>query len=164
MKESNKRLQKKETGLYQIPSGKSLYDQYGAMLYGYILQFIPDKEVADQSLINIFSHIYTHIDEGIRSSQGIVIWMLGEARKLLIPQLKPQKTQVENEKVIDKESNRDTFNVLFNHVSEQQKYLFIESYYKGRPIEQIAQEINLAPEKTAELLKATLLTLRKALQ
>ena len=65
-----------------------LYEKYSAALYGILVKFVLNKEIADDLLQDTFVKIWKHID-GFDSSRGTLFtWMLNIARNQAIDYLR----------------------------------------------------------------------------
>ncbi len=68
-----------------------LYTRYSGMLYGYVLQFVPDKLKAEGLLANIFSRLAFRLQEACDSSLSIYCWLQVEARKIILEYIQENK-------------------------------------------------------------------------
>lgn len=68
---SSNALSPKSAGLYS--EQLSLYDKYGAMAYGVILQIIPQEQLAQEVLVELFSGVPLNNCDGETTSKAICI-------------------------------------------------------------------------------------------
>ncbi|XZF15704.1 hypothetical protein ACTHGU_06175 [Chitinophagaceae bacterium MMS25-I14] len=61
-----------------------LYSKYSAMLYGYILKFVPDVKDAEQLLVKLFTGLAGKLEEAFSSSLNIYCWLQLHARELVL--------------------------------------------------------------------------------
>src|SRR5882757_5073720 len=68
-----------------------LYTRYNGMLYGYVLQFVPDKLKAEGLLVTIFSRLASRLQEACDSNLSIYCWLQVEARKIILEYIRENK-------------------------------------------------------------------------
>ena len=77
-----------------------LYDNYSGALYGIILSIVPDKELANDVLQEVFVKIWRQVDSYDASKGRLFTWMMNIARNASIDMLRSkgyQKTQQNRE-------------------------------------------------------------------
>ncbi|WP_394993086.1 hypothetical protein [Emticicia sp.] len=141
LRPTNKALDKTNA----VPS-LSLYDRYGAMAYGVILQIIPQERLAQEVLVELFNspHLLNCIDE---VSDAICIIRNARARAL--------------------EFNK-RFNLLLSSNEESQfdgdslpKLIFNLSFKQGLSLEIIAIKLGLSKEATMKAISQHVKSFRK---
>ncbi len=81
-----------------------LYDNYSGALYGIILSIVPDKELANDVLQEVFVKIWRQVDSYDASKGRLFTWMMNIARNASIDMLRSkgyQKTQDEISKTLN---------------------------------------------------------------
>src|ERR1700722_17527465 len=66
------------------PAIELLYGRYGGMLYSFVLQFIPDRQEAEDLLVDIFQRLTHQLQEACQSPLSVYCWMQVEARKIIL--------------------------------------------------------------------------------
>jgi len=139
------------------PAIDFLYDNYSAMLYGYVLQFIPDRQEAEKMLVLIFGDLSARLPEACTSPLSVYCWMQVEARKVILAY---RQASVNGQAT----SSGDTYYLtLLQHASDQQKRVFSELFLKGRDKEELAGEMQITVQDINRLLKESLLVMRNNL-
>ncbi|SFE08785.1 hypothetical protein SAMN05216167_11060 [Spirosoma endophyticum] len=109
----------------------SLYDRYGSIAYGIILQIIPEPELAQTVLIDVFSSPQINsLAEGSTQAIGPII-RLARAKAL---DARPRATALNQPQPIQvPETNVNTEKLVFNL-----------SFYQGYTTEEIADKLQLS--------------------
>ncbi|CAN5195845.1 hypothetical protein BH09BAC4_BH09BAC4_46820 [soil metagenome] len=109
----------------------SLYDRYGSVAYGIILQIIPEPELAQTVLIDVFSSSQiTSLAEASTQAIGPII-RLARAKAL---EARPRSTALNQAQPIQvPETNVNTEKLVFNL-----------SFYQGYTTEEIADKLQLS--------------------
>ena len=71
-----------------------LYSKYGAMLYGYILKFVPDSKDAEQLLVALFCGLSGRLEDAFHSTQSIYCWLQLHARELIMHNIRLRDDRV----------------------------------------------------------------------
>ncbi len=85
-----KRVPSGENSLFSLLKTKDissftyLYDTYSPALYGVILKIIPDRQIADEVLIEVFINIWKKLESYDPSKRRFFTWMLNIARNTAI--------------------------------------------------------------------------------
>jgi RNA polymerase sigma-70 factor (ECF subfamily) len=70
-----------------------LYDNYSGALYSIVLQILPDKELANDVLQEVFVNIWRKIDTYDNTKGRLFTWMLNVARNLAIDMVRSKAYQ-----------------------------------------------------------------------
>lgn len=153
-----------------------LYDNYAAALHGIILQIIPDQNLANDILQEVFVNIWRRIDSYDASKGRLFTWMLNIARNAAIDTTRSkayqnsQRNREFDNTVHSRTDARLTEQIdhiglsrVINELREEHRELIELSYLKGYTHEEIAAllEIPLGTVKTR--IRAALLQMRKLL-
>ena len=116
---------------------QEVYDQYGGMLYGYLLKVLKSKEQAEQCLVSIFDDISTRLNE--TGECGPYTWcgLYRLAKSKLINHVNEDGSAVDNDLMIYSLGNN-----MYVDMSDEQKQVFQETYYRGKMIAQLSQQLN----------------------
>ena len=125
-----------------------LYMQYGGMLYGYILQFVPDKVEAGTLLVEIFSRLTPRLQVAFDSSLSIYCWLQVETRKIILEHGSP--------------SSGSNCSLLQDAPPEHQ-WVFRELFLHGRSKEELALQSGRDLAHVSRLLRECLGMIRKNL-
>lgn len=149
-----------------------LYDNYSGALYSIVLQILPDKELANDVLQEVFVNIWRKIDTYDNTKGRLFTWMLNVARNLAIDMVRSkayqnsQKNQDLPDSVyFDKggavtQQNVDNIGLrkIVGKLKIEHRVLIDLAYFKGYTHEEIA-EIEKLPLGTVKTRIRTALTL-----
>lgn len=144
-----------------------LYSQYSNMLYSYVLQFVPEKDDAQNVLVNIFTSLAPRLQEACDSSLSIYCWLQVEARKIILADTQPCKNEAQTvtsaqEKSLNFEGHpKAHFFSLLEEASGEHKWVFRELFLCGRKKEELALEAGKDLAYIDKLLRESLLIIRK---
>jgi len=135
-----------------------LYSRYGGMLYGYILQFIPDEMKAQSLMVTIFASLTMRLQEACDSNLTIYCWLQIEARKIMLS-VPPEPTPFTSASV----QGKATYLSLLEDASPEHQKIFSKLFLDGRPKEDLALQTGKDPAYIDRVLKECLLIIRKKL-
>jgi len=138
----------------QQPAIELLYNTYGRMLYGYVLQFVPDEPEAEELLITIFIKLAPRLQEACDSNLRIFSWLQIEARKIILDIHTPSAVPLRN---------KATYSSLLEDASPEHQEVFNKSFLSGIPSEELAFQQGKDLHYINRLLKECLLIIRKKL-
>jgi hypothetical protein len=139
------------------PAVDFLYNNYSSPLYGYILQFVPDKGQAEKVLVLVFRHLAARLQEACHSPLSVYCWMQVEARKVILEYKKQATLPVAGPK-------QAYYLRLLSDASEEHKTVFSELFLEGRDKEELANQLQKTVHDVNRLLNESLLIMRKNLQ
>lgn len=145
------------------PAVDYLYTNYSSMLYGYVLQFIPDEGEAGRMLTLIFNNLAGRLEEACNATLSVYCWMQVEARKLILEHKKDQQTKI-NGVAVPGFARQTYYLKLLRGATEEQVTVFSEMFLNGRTKEEVATQLNVNAHEVDRLLKESLLLLQKNLQ
>ena len=144
-------LQTKPTSIY------SLYDDYAAMLLGYIYEVVKDKKVAEDYLVRTFSSIaqkFNNINWGDSNP-----WC--QLQRLARIELADYRKVAETYETVEATSIYLP-NKYLNQMTDEQKLVFCNVYYNRKTTLQLAAEINKSEESVKKLLKEAFVMIRRS--
>lgn len=125
----------------------SLYDQYGAMAYGVILQIIPHEQLAQEVLVELFNSLTFHnCGEGVSNA----ICILRNARIKAIEFSNKFKSLLpanENDSIVDK----DTL----------PKLIFDLAFKQGIPLDIVAEKFEITKDDAMKAIAQHVKSFRK---
>ncbi|MEO5996929.1 MAG: sigma-70 family RNA polymerase sigma factor [Chitinophagaceae bacterium] len=154
-----------------------LYNNYSGALYTIVLQIIPDQELANDVLQEVFINIWRKIDSYDQSKGRLFTWMLNIARNASIDFLrskayqnskKNQEFPEGSESISGQSTHMNTDNIGLKKIVQKLKVesrtLIDLAYFKGYTHEEIAEieEIPLGTVKTR--IRTALIQLREHLK
>lgn len=147
------------------PAVDFLYNNYSSMLYGYVLQFIPNEEEAEKVLVLIFGKLAARLQEACTSALSVYCWMQVEARKVILEYKKQafKDTRIHTETTSSCNSTGYFFTLL-QEASDEHRLVFSELFLNGRDKEELARQLQRNVHDITRLLKESLLIMRKNLQ
>jgi DNA-directed RNA polymerase specialized sigma24 family protein len=146
----------------KLPAIRFLYTRYSSMLFGYVLQFIPDKKEAEKLLIVIFAQLANRLHEACLSASGIYCWMQAEARKIILDHFR-QSHNGHGKPAPNDHSRKAWYLAHLQDASDDQKRIFRLVFFEGCSRETVAQEIHQDVPTVKKLLRESLLIIRKKL-
>jgi DNA-directed RNA polymerase specialized sigma24 family protein len=152
----------KELFCGQEPAIELMYITYGGMLYGYVLQFVPDEQKAESLLSAIFYRLGPRLQEACDSSLSIYCWLQIEARKIILDIGNGQSSQTNH----SGQEFRDKvgFSSLLNDASPEHREVFCKHFLYGIPTEDLASQAAKDLDHINRLLRESLLLIRKRLK
>lgn len=127
------------------------------MLYGYVLQFVPDRTEASELLVEIFSRLIPELQKAFDSNLSIYCWLQVEARKIILAHTQQRDVR---EMV---ESGRAYYLKLLEDASPEQQWIFREIFLKGSRKEELAAQSGKDLAYVSGILRECLLIIRKNL-
>ena len=149
-----------------------LYDNYAAALLGIISQIVPDKEMANDVLQEVFVNIWRKINTYDAVKGRLFTWMLNVARNAAIDKVRSRAYQdgLKNQSLPDDVSimNQSVRQVtddyglrkLVNKLKDEQKVLIDLSYFQGFTHEEIARSLNIPLGTVKTRIRSALTQLR----
>ncbi|WP_240155136.1 sigma-70 family RNA polymerase sigma factor [Chitinophaga sp. Cy-1792] len=155
------------------PAYEYLFDKYSRALYGVILDIIPDREIAADTLQEVFLKIWRLIDKYDPGKGTLFTWMFQIARSTSIDMVRSKnwlKTKLNVELSDSHMAMPDNNKTAFEDIGlrkaikglRQEHSVLIElSYFQGYTQEEIAQMLQLPLGTVKTRLRAALIQLRK---
>ncbi len=153
-----------------------LYDHYSAALNGVILQIIPDQDIANDVLQEVFVNIWKRMESYDPAKGRLFTWMLNIARNAAIDMTRSKafRNNQKNHELNDNVHN-DPDGTLFNRIDhiglapkinqlkEEHRVLVELAYLKGYTHEEIAGLLGIPLGTVKTRIRAALQQLRKLL-
>lgn len=151
-----------------------LYDNYAGALYGMVRQIVPDKELSNDVLQEVFVNIWRKIDSYDSSKGRLFTWMLNIARNASIDKIRSRNYQEnllkapidENDiahPVVRQGIDDYGLKKLIFKLKDEQRMLIDLSYYQGFTHDQIARALNIPLGTVKTRLRTALMQLRTML-
>ena len=150
-----------------------LYDNYAGALYGIINQIVPDREIANDVLQEVFINIWKKIGTYDPAKGRLFTWMLNIARNASIDILRSRSYQdsLKNQSLPENvnsfgntlvKPSIDDFGLrkVVNKLKEEQKILIELSYFQGFTHEEIARSLNIPLGTVKTRIRSALIQLR----
>ena len=141
-------------------SVRSLYDEHGGTLFGYIYEVVKDQLMAEDFLIKIFSDVARQFDE-INWEEKSNWWQLHSFAKT--------KLTIFTDAVKSCQPDPDsglvkliTGNNYLDQLSKDQKTIFCDIYYHRKTVAVMAIELNLTEDLIRKALKEAFAIMRKS--
>nr|WP_121273214.1 sigma-70 family RNA polymerase sigma factor [Pedobacter schmidteae] len=133
---------------------RELYNNYGAMLLGYIMEVIKDKKIAEAYFLKIF----THISKEIESSEvsGIYGWpqIFRYTRHRLATYANPLASHPSGT-IKYKEQHP-----ALHQLTDEQRKIFCDAYYYGKTTDAISIELNQPEALIRKTLREAFIIIR----
>ena len=153
-----------------------LYDNYSGALYGIIVTIIPDRELANDVLQEVFVKIWRQCNTYDENKGRLFTWMMNIARNASIDMLRSRNYQsnqqnlVLGETVFEK-SGGIAINVeniglrkLVHSLKEEYTVLVELSYFQGFTQDEISKMLNMPLGTVKTRLRAALIQLRELMK
>jgi len=151
----------------------TVYDRYGAALYGVVLRIVQSPEVAEEVVQDVFLKIYRNIGSYDENKGRFYTWALNIARNSAIDATRTsefknrQKTE-QFEFVVYRESHPAMTNVdaiglreIVNKLDEKHRKVIDLAYFQGYTQSEIEQEMNIPIGTVKTRLRLAIKELRK---
>lgn len=135
---------------------QEVYSQYSGMLYGYLLKVLQDKEQAEKLLVSIFEDIAKDVDDS--GNCGPYTWcgLYRMAKAKLIKHVNDEGNSNDQDMMVYTLGNN-----MYNDMTDDQKQVFYETYYGGKKVIQLAEQLNRSEESIKKTLKEAFAILRR---
>ncbi len=134
-----------------------LYDSYAGALYSFINQIIPDVEICNNLLQEIFKNIWNNIDCYDPSKGRLFTWIIMIARNTAIDKKNGSDLQhsLKNQSTI--------IDLGFRKMNDEHRKLIDLAFYQGYSHEQIAEALDIHLWKVKTRIRSALIQLRTIL-
>jgi len=167
---------------YDSKALELLYDRYSPMLYALIKKIIPNQELAEEVLSEVFVIILKQIDQFDYKSSDVYTWLVtltrnkaidamkrGQGKEKakyteeyekeeILPKLSPEINAIEFSDVIDM---REKIQVAINSLTDAQKLVVDLSYYEGLDESVIAEKLKIPVSSVKSKLRLANASLMK---
>jgi DNA-directed RNA polymerase specialized sigma24 family protein len=134
---------------------RTIYNQYGGALLGYITGIVNDHAEAENYFVEIFKRISRFAEELIRPEVNTWLRLQQLAKNFLYKNTQPALNSADTEFVAPGQSNNS-----LNLLTAEQKYIFCSIYYGNRSIESLAQEMRIAKDDIRRRLREAFSVIR----
>lgn len=163
------RLQRKERAALVY-----LYDHYAGALYGVVARIIPNQDVAEEVLQDVFLKIWDKINSYDAAKGRLFTWMLNVARHHAIDKLRSKEISKSTKtkgitnlvRSVDRqefsEQRIDSIGVIemLKSLPEEQRFVVEYHYFKGYSQSELAEEFNIPLGTVKTRLRSALQYLR----
>lgn len=167
---------------YDSSALELLYDRYAPMLYALIKKIIPNQELSDKVLSEVFVITLKQIDQFDFKSSDVYTWLVTLTRNKAIDSMKRQQgkekrvytEEFEKDEIIPKLSPeikamefadvmrmRNNAQAAINSLTEAQKSLLELSYYEGLDDSMIAERLKIPVSSVKSKLRLVNASLMK---
>jgi RNA polymerase sigma factor (sigma-70 family) len=153
-----------------------LYDNYSGALFGIVNGIVPDKEVANDVLQNVFINIWRRIETYDASKGRLFTWMLNIARNAAIDELRSKgyrdsqknRTIEEGTEVPGAVTGPTIDDVglkkVLSTLKGELRVLVDMSYFQGFTHEEISKALNIPLGTVKTRIRSALMQLRTMIQ
>ena len=150
-----------------------LYDRYSKALFAVITQIIPQQEIAEDVLQEVFVKIWQHIRSYDPGKGRLYTWMLNIARNQAIDRTRSKDFNKGNKTtgLSDNVYNRNTelriddvgLKKTLNNLPEENRKLLELAYFQGYTQEEISKLLSIPLGTVKTRIRATIMQLRTIL-
>lgn len=161
----------------RVPSAFNyLYDNYAASLYTIILSILQEKELANDTLQEVFIKIWRQIEQYNPDKGRLFTWMINISRNASIDILrsKDYHSQKQNQELtegvytatntVNIETDRIGLHKLISNLKDEQKVLVELAYFQGYTQDEISKLLNMPLGTVKTRLRSALIQLRGLLK
>jgi RNA polymerase sigma-70 factor (ECF subfamily) len=161
---------------HQEPAFNYLYDHYSASLYSVILNIVPDKELANDVLQEVFVKIWRQIDTYDTTKGRLFTWMLNVARNASIDIVRSKNFQQSQqnreltESVYEACGSTQTdidkigLRKIVHKLKEDYKVLIELSYFQGYTQDEISKMLSIPLGTVKTRLRTALIQLKQVIK
>jgi RNA polymerase sigma-70 factor (ECF subfamily) len=167
---------------YDSSALELLYDRYAPMLYALIKKIIPNQELADKVLSEVFIITLKQIDQFDFKSSDVYTWLVTLTRNKAVDSMKRQQgkekrkyaEEFEKDEIIPRLSpeikamefadvtrRRNNVQAAINSLTDAQKSLLDLSYYEGLDESMIAERLKIPVSSVKSKLRLVNASLMK---
>jgi len=152
-----------------------LYDHYSSSLYSVIVSIVPDRELANDLLQEVFVKIWRQIETYDNNKGRLFTWMLNIARNASIDAIRSKNYQhsLQNTELTDNvysvgstETNTDKIGLrkIVEKLKEEYRILIELSYFQGYTQEEISKMLELPLGTVKTRLRTALTQLKQVIK
>jgi RNA polymerase sigma factor (sigma-70 family) len=153
-----------------------LYDHYSAALYSVIVSIIPDRELSNDILQEVFIKIWRQIETYDTTKGRLFTWMLNVARNASIDALRSKSFQQNQQNRELKESIYETapstqtnvdkigLRKMVYKLKEEYRVLVELSYFEGFTQDEISRMLNIPLGTVKTRLRTALIQLKQVIK
>ncbi|HSU49440.1 MAG TPA: sigma-70 family RNA polymerase sigma factor [Segetibacter sp.] len=153
-----------------------LYDHYSGSLYSVIVSIVPDRELANDLLQEVFIKIWRQIESYDNAKGRLFTWMLNVARNASIDAVRSKNFQQSKnnreltENVYDEggsiQTNTDRIGLrkIVHRLKDDYKVLVELSYFEGYTQDEISKMLNIPLGTVKTRLRTALIQLKQVIK
>ncbi len=153
-----------------------LYDNYSGAIYSVILSIIPDRELANDVLQEVFVKIWRQIDSYDATKGRLFTWMINVTRNASIDTIRSKafqnsqqnreltETVYESAGSIDTNIDKIGLRKLVHKLKEEYKTLIELAYFQGYTQEEISKIMGIPLGTVKTRLRTALIQLRQIIK
>lgn len=153
-----------------------LYDHYSGSLYSVIVSIVPDRELANDLLQEIFIKIWRQIESYDNAKGRLFTWMLNVARNASIDAVRSKNYQQgqQNRELTENlyddggssQTNTDKIGLrkIVHNLKEEYKVLIELSYFEGYTQDEISKMLNIPLGTVKTRLRTALIQLKQVIR
>jgi hypothetical protein len=131
---------------------RHLYEKYGAMLFGFLLEALGDRNLAETYLIDIFAELATG-----SSSTNSCTWL--QLRRIAREKLNAAYIGLREPEALAAGKVEDRRPLA---MTAEQRYVFFHLYKCGRPVAIVSREMDLPQARVCKILAEAFTLIRKS--
>lgn len=152
-----------------------LYDRYSKALFSIILQVIPQQELAEDVLQEVFIKIWQNIKSYDETKGRLYTWMLNIARNQAIDRTRSKdfnnrskttglsETVYNQQKAVESKVDDIGLKKILSNLPEENRKLLELAYFQGYTQDEISKMLNIPLGTVKTRIRATIIQLRKIL-
>jgi len=138
---------------------RAVYDEYAALLYGYIFEVVKDTQIAEQYLVSVFNELPKHLQDLVQPGVNTYLRLQLITRNVLAGYF---ETIPACDFVADDNSHMPTRpNKFLDKMTHEQQLVFCNIHYSGKTIRGLAAEMNKAEDEIKKILQEAFAAIRR---
>jgi RNA polymerase sigma-70 factor (ECF subfamily) len=154
---------------------RQLYASHALALRGYVVRFTADPVSADDIVQETFIRAWRHLPELTADKRPVRPWLFRVARNLLIDADRAARSRPVTvpgdpaedcgpDAGLDQVLDRQTLAGALQELSPAHRTVLVETFYRGRPLTALAQQLGIPPGTVRSRLHYALHALRQQLE
>ena len=152
-----------------------LYDHYSGSLYAIILNIVPDRELANDLLQEVFIKIWKQIDTYDQTKGRLFTWMLNISRNASIDAVRSKSYQqsqknseltnmADNANSVHTNTDKIGLRAIVNKLKDDHKVLIELSYFEGYTQDEISKMLKIPLGTVKTRLRNALIQLKQVIK
>jgi RNA polymerase sigma-70 factor (ECF subfamily) len=152
-------------GRGDIEAFGALYDETSTMIFSLVLQILPNRELAEDTLVDIYNRAREQARRFAPRKQSAADWLIALARDCAVERVRRSGLQRPPETFEEAfNGNRGLANIALAELPEEQRSILEMTYLGGLTVDEVANLVGASREYVAKQIVFGMRTLRAAAQ
>lgn len=151
----------RQMGKGDIEALGALYDESSTVLFPLVLQILPDRQLAEDMLVEIYNHVREQARKFSPRKQTAVDWLISLARDYVVERLRQSNPERSLNPLEDPfKDKREQANLAVAQLPEEQRCVLEMTYLAGLSVDEVAGRLGVSREYVAKQIVFAMRTLR----